>query len=100
MNLKTLKLVTVISEALISDKIIREIQHLGASGYTVTAAEGQGSRGVRASEWEGKNMKIEVLASEAVADKILDLLAKHYFANYAVVVYVQDVGVVRGEKYV
>jgi len=100
MNLKTLKLVSVITEAVISDKLIREIVSLGATGYTATAAEGQGSRGVRASEWEGKNMKIEVLASEAVAEKILALLAEHYFENYAVVAYVQNVGVVRGDKYV
>jgi nitrogen regulatory protein P-II 2 len=100
MKLVTLKLVTVIVEAYISDRVTREIQSLGATGFTATAAEGQGSRGVRASEWEGKNIKIETLASEAVAEKILDLLSEHYFANYAVVVYVQDVGVVRGDKYV
>lgn len=100
MNRKTLKLVTVIAEAVISEKIIREIHRLGAKGHTASAAEGQGSRGVRASEWEGKNIKIETLVSEPVADQILDLLAIDYFPNYAVVAYVQDVQVARGEKYV
>lgn len=100
MNLKTLKLVTVIAEAVISDKIIREILRLGATGYTATDAEGQGSRGVRASEWEGKNVKIETLVQEKVAGEILAVLALHYFPNYAVVAYVQDVTVVRGDKYV
>jgi nitrogen regulatory protein P-II 2 len=100
MNLKTLKLVTIISEAIISDKIIREIQGLGAKGYTATGADGQGSRGVRASEWEGKNVRIEVIAHEQVAEKILTLLAEYYFPNYAVIAFVQDVGVVRGDKYV
>jgi nitrogen regulatory protein P-II 2 len=100
MNLVTLKLVTVIAESFIADRLTREILRLGATGFTSTTAEGQGSRGVRASEWEGKNVKIETLASEAVAEKILKLLSDHYFTNYAVVVYVQDVGVVRGDKYV
>jgi nitrogen regulatory protein PII len=100
MNLRTLKLVTVITEAVISDKMIREMLLMGATGYTATAAEGQGSRGVRASEWEGKNVKIEVLVTEKVATEILELLSKHYFTNYAVVAYMQDVEVVRGEKYV
>lgn len=100
MDLKTLKLVTIIVEAVICDKIVREIRSLGATGYTLTAAEGQGSRGVRASEWEGKNMKIDTLVSEVVAHQILDLLATHYFPHYAVVAYVQDVQVVRGNKYI
>ena len=100
MDLKLLKLVTIVAEAVISDKIIREIKALGATGYTVTAAEGQGSRGVRASEWEGKNMRIETLVSEAVSEAILQMLATHYFPNYAVVAYVEDVRVVRGDKYV
>lgn len=100
MNLRTLQLVTVIAEAIIADKIIREIQALGATGYTATEVEGQGSRGVRASEWEGKNIKIETLVSEPVAEKILKVLAEHYFSNYAVVAYVREVGVVRGDKYV
>ncbi len=100
MDLKLLKLVTIVAEAVISDKIIREIKELGATGYTVTAAEGQGSRGVRASEWEGKNMRIETLVSEAVSEAILQMLATYYFPNYAVVAYVEDVRVVRGDKYV
>lgn len=100
MNLKSLKLVTVIAEAVVSDKIVREIDACGAKGHTSTPVEGQGSRGVRASEWEGKNVKTEVIADEQTADKILTLLAEHYFANYAVIAYVQNVGVVRGDKYV
>jgi nitrogen regulatory protein PII len=95
-----LKLVTVIAEAIISDRLIREIQQLGARGYTATEVTGQGSRGVRASEWEGKNVKIETLVSEEVAQKILALLLEHYFPNFAVVAYVHEVAVVRGDKYV
>jgi nitrogen regulatory protein P-II 2 len=95
-----LKLVTVIAEAIVSDRLIREIQQLGAKGYTATEVTGQGSRGVRASEWEGKNVKIETLVSEEVAQKILALLSEHYFPNFAVVAYVHDVTVVRGDKYV
>lgn len=100
MNLKSLKLITIITEAVVSEKIIREIQESGASGYTAVAAEGRGSRGVRASEWEGRNVKIEALVSDQVADKILHLLSEYYFENYAVVAYAQDVQVVRGEKYI
>ena len=93
------RLVTIIAEALLEDRLLQELQELGASGYTVTRASGRGTRGVRASEWEGSNVRIEVLVGVDVADLILSHLATHYFELYAVVAYVQTVEVVRGEKY-
>jgi nitrogen regulatory protein P-II 2 len=94
-----LKLVTIVAEALLEDRIVDELLRLGARGYTVTGAHGRGSRGVRASEWEGKNVRIETLVRAEVAERILDHLARRYFALYAVVAYVQTVEVVRGDKY-
>lgn len=94
-----LKLVTVIAEAVLEDKLLREMRELGATGHSLSELRGEGSRGVRASEWEGKNIKVEVLASPETADRILTHVAATYFRHYAVVAYVTDVGVVRGEKY-
>lgn len=100
MKTQQMKRITVVSEALISNKIIEDFLRLGASGYTLTAAEGKGSRGVRASEWEGRNVKIETVVSPELGKKILECLAEKYFKNFAVIAYAHDVEVVRGEKYV
>jgi hypothetical protein len=54
---------------------------------------------VRTSEWEGGNIRLETIVSPAVADKILERLAEAYFANYAVIAFVDTVEVVRGDKY-
>ncbi|GAB4108807.1 MAG: nitrogen regulatory protein P-II [Roseiflexaceae bacterium] len=99
MQTTTLRLVTVVAEAFIEDRLLRELRGLGARGYTLTEARGEGSRGVRASEWEGKNVKIEMLVSAEVASRILAHLAEHYFEHFAVVAYIQTVEVVRGDKY-
>lgn len=99
MNTVLLKLVTIVAEAVVEDRLLREIQQLGARGYTVTSVRGQGSRGVRASDWEGASARIETLVAPEVASQIFDHLTAHYFENYAVVAYAQDVEVVRGEKY-
>lgn len=99
METTPLKLVTIIAEALLEDRLVQEVQRLGARGYTVTRASGRGSRGIRASEWEGNNVRIEMLVGAAAADRILGHLAEHYFELYAVVAYVQTVDVVRGDKY-
>ena len=93
------KLVTVIAESLLEDRLIRDFKRCGAKGYTVTQARGEGSRGVRASEWEGANVKLESIVSESVADAILELLSEKYFQHYAVIAYLENVEVVRGEKY-
>lgn len=99
MNIETMKRVTIVAEAVIADRIQEDILRLGATGYTTTKAEGRGSRGVRASEWEGRNEKIETIVSPAVADKILRHLSDHYFEHYAVIAHAHSVDVVRGAKY-
>ena len=96
----TLKLVTIVAERILEDRLLRKILELGAKGYTLTQAAGKGSRGVRASEWEGPDTKIETLVSQDVAQKIVDYVADTYFEHYAVIVYVQDAAVIRGDKYV
>lgn len=94
-----LKLLTVIAEAYLEPRLLEQIKTLGARGYSVSEVRGEGSRGVRASEWEGRNVKIETMVSVEVADLILQHVAAHYFANYAVVAYITDVHAVRGDKY-
>jgi nitrogen regulatory protein P-II 2 len=95
-----LKKITVIAEGVLEGELVKEFQALGARGYTITDARGAGHRGVRDSEVEGKNVRIEMLVSPDVADQILEHVVANYFTYYAMVAYVQDVEVVRGEKYV
>ena len=99
MNTNTLKLVTIITERILEHRLISLIDKHGAKGYTLSQVTGKGSRGVRASEWAGPDTRIETLVSEDVARKILDEIAEHFFEHYAVIVYMQDAVVVRGEKY-
>jgi nitrogen regulatory protein P-II 2 len=100
MKLTELFLVTIITERIFRDDIINDVKELGATGYTLTDTTGEGSRGVRASDWEGKNVKIEVVVNKEVGDKIIDIVAEKYFENYSVIAYAYPVKVVRGDKYI
>ena len=100
MQTVTLKLVTIVVEALLEEHLLRDLKGLGVRGWTITSARGEGSRGLRTSEWEGQNVKIETLVSADTATLILEHLARHYFELYALVAWVETVEVVRGEKYV
>lgn len=100
MNLHHLNLVTIIGESVLKDKLTRDIKACGAKGYTVMDVEGEGSRHLRAGEIPGQNIRIDVIVTKEKAEAILEKVAKHYFPSYAVIAYVQEVTVVRGDKYV
>lgn len=100
MHTTTLKLVTIVAERILEERLLRKLDELGAKGYTLTHATGKGSRGVRASEWEGPDSRIETLVSPHVAEAIIAHVAENFFEHYAVILYVQDAEVVRGEKYI
>ena len=93
------KLVTIIAEDELQNRIVEEVHALGARGYTVIKAMGQGLHHLRASEWEGENVVIELLVSEEIAERILDHLADRYFGRFSVTAYLVDAEVVRGEKF-
>ena len=94
-----LRKVTIVAEALLEDRMLRELRALGARGFTIAEVRGEGSRGIRASDWEGRNVRIETIVAPAVAERILEHITAHYFEDYAVIAWVDDVGVVRGDKY-
>lgn len=94
-----LHLVTVIAESILEQRLVHEVQAAGATGWTISPARGEGSRGVRAADWEGGNIRLETLCSPTVADRLLDVLERDFFAHYAVVAFIHPVSVLRGEKY-
>lgn len=94
------KLLTIITEAALEDDIIRDIEQLGARGYTITEARGKGSRGVRDAIWdEARNIRVEVVCDDAVADHIVGHLRQHYSDNFAMILFLSDVTVLRPEKF-
>ncbi len=100
MNSSTRKLLTIITESALERTLVEEIERLGAHGFTITDARGKGNRGVRNSAWEtGGNIRIEVVCNTATADAITVYLQAHYYDNYAMIVFVADVDVLRPEKF-
>ena len=99
MDTTPLRLVTVVAERIVRDEILDAIRALGATGHTLTDVSGQGTRGVRADTWEGASVKIEAVVPHDVAERIAAHVAETYFAHHAVIVYLQDVEVLRSAKY-
>jgi len=94
------KLLTVITEAAIETRLLRDLERLGAHGYTVTDARGKGSRGVRNAGWEASaNIRVEVICSDDTAQALAAHLREHYYDNYAMVLFISDIEVLRLEKF-
>lgn len=98
MNVKLNK-VTIIAERLLREGLLEILRNEGATGHTITACEGEGSRGVNASDWEGRNIHIETIVSASTADRIMKSVGDKYMENYAVIVYLSEVTVLRRGKF-
>jgi len=102
MQLYPLKLVTVVGESVIMEDIAEEGIKLGATGYTMAEVIGHGSRSARnvgSTAGGAKTLKIEFVVPSDVAVKILTHVSHEYFEHYAVIAWLSDVSVVRGEQY-
>jgi nitrogen regulatory protein P-II 2 len=99
MPMTSLSLLTVVAEAILEDHIVRDLRSVGITGYTACSARGEGSRGVRSGAGGEGNVRIEVLARPEVAEVAMALLAERYFEHYAVVAWLTEVSVLRGDKY-
>ncbi len=101
MQLYPLKLVTVVGEAVIMEDIAELGLKLGASGYTISDVSGHGSRSTRnvSSTGGAKTLKVEFVVPTEVATKILEEVSHEYFEHYAIIAWLSDVSVMRGQQY-
>ncbi|PKO84376.1 MAG: transcriptional regulator [Betaproteobacteria bacterium HGW-Betaproteobacteria-11] len=102
MNLPTEKrtMLTIVTEAVIEQALLRDLDRLGARGHTVSDARGRGSRGVRDAAWdEAANIRIEVICPREQADALLRHLQARYYDNYAMIAFLAEIEVLRPEKF-
>jgi hypothetical protein len=100
MNAHTRTLLTVICEAALEKKLLADLETLGAPGWTLSDARGRGGRGVRSAGWEAEgNIRVEIICARDVAERIATHLQDRYYANFAMVCYLAQVGVLRAEKF-
>ncbi|MEM1334360.1 MAG: hypothetical protein AAGG08_12985 [Actinomycetota bacterium] len=106
MTLYRAEKVVVITERIISGGVCEILERCGATGYTVVAAGGKGSRGVHSTSDRAAviedfvNVRIEVIVNDkAMAETIMDQVADRYFENYSGITYVESVEILRPAKF-
>jgi hypothetical protein len=85
-------LVTIICEAVLQDRLIKLLQTLNVSGYTIIPAQGAGGHGRRMGDMAGYNTNIEVktIVSAEISDQLLADL-KNFPQNHALIAFRQTV---------
>ena len=97
--------VIIVTEKLILKDVAHVIEQAGATGYTVIACGGKGSRGVRTSGPAAvvddfSNIKIEVItAKREAAEKIANIVAEQFFNDYSGITYIENVEILRPHKF-
>ena len=96
------KKIEIIVEAARSRAVIEMIENAGARGYTVVPqVSGKGNRGMRGEAELSdvfRNVLIIVIAAEEITSRIIDQ-SQAVLENYAGIVVVSDVEVVRDEHF-
>jgi len=68
MNLHPMKLVTIICESVLEERIVEVLRECGAHGHTAFDVRGSGRQGDRSADLiESGNVQIEVIAKPSVA---------------------------------
>ena len=94
------RLLTVVTEAVLERELVAELEALGVRGYTITDARGKGSRGRRQSDWaQESNIRVEVVCEAELAERVAGHLRDRYYDHYAMVLFLQDVSVLRPDKF-
>jgi len=100
MKLYNVKLLTVTCEILAQKNIIEILKKHEITGYTTFEVEGNGSRGLRGHGLHTeKNVKVEVIMREEKLSGVIEEISRTMFADFAIILYTSDVGVLRTEKF-
>lgn len=106
MTLHPAEKVIIITEKIIAKGVCAIIEECGATGYTVVAAGGKGSRNQRSTSERASvvedfaNIKIEVIVNmRAMAEAIMNRVADEYFINYSGIAYLEAVNILRPKKF-
>ncbi len=100
MKLTPFKLVTVIADQRLKQKLIEFFQDAGITGYTYGPVYGRGRSLLDDTPGEeAENIQFEILVSPFVSRSLMKVIHKNEFSNGGVIVFEQDASVVRPEKF-
>jgi len=94
------KLLVLICEGALEKLLAEDARRLGAAGYTVADVRGSGRGGTREGSWEAdRSIEMKVICEAGVAERLAAHVLATYCPHYSVTLYLDDVSVLRPEKF-
>lgn len=95
-----MKLVTIVCEAILEERVVEILRESGAHGHTAFPVRGSGNQGDRNADMaETSNVQIQIIVKTSVSEILITRLQSELFKAYAMVAYESDVRVLRPEKF-
>ncbi len=98
-SLARIRRVTIMAEAALETEITQKCVELGASGYTAMPCHGAGRRSLAEGVTRSEQVRIEVVAPQAVAEQILEYLRRDVSLDHAVTACIETVEVLALQQF-
>jgi len=98
-QLVPVKMITIIALGSLQNRIVIDLKNCGIKGYTIAEVDGEGLHGQHFTDWEGRNIRIETVASEDTVLRIMEMLSQNYFEKFGVIAFITTVEVLRKERF-
>lgn len=100
MNLHPMKLVTIVCEAILEERVVELLRECGAHGHTAYPVRGSGHQGERSADMsDNANVQLQAIVKPSVAEAVLSRLQIELFRTFAMVAYESDIRVLRPDKF-
>lgn len=93
------RLLCIVAEAVLRERLIDDFDALGVTGYTLLEGRGRSIGGMMVDHWQGDVIEFQVVTSPEQCDRIAIHLRERYFRHHSLILYAQDVQVLRPERY-
>jgi hypothetical protein len=92
------KCITILTSVSAEDAIVAELDALGVRGCSVSDARGRGEHGPRPGKWASGNIRVEVVVSAAMLERLVPMLERHRKST-VLVAWISDVQAYPAEKF-
>ena len=100
MELKTVKLITIIASKSLKPDLIRFLKRIGVTGYTFCDVHGKGASELHDdSTEEAENIQFKILASQMIYVSLMKAIAEEYIPGRNLIIFQQDAMVLRSDKF-
>ena len=99
-SLISMRRLTIVADASLQDRLVRDFVRLGASGYTLIPCVGAGRRLISSGAVPSTSLvRIEVVVTRPVSDALLDYLRREITVEHHVTTCVETVDVVNPDQF-